>query len=215
MNTLISLVFFDCPKDNSNPLSDMNGPLLFQSYSAAQDYLMAYLRRRIANHYVDQLAEDAGTWGIDLFDYTDDTEDNPMTSEEAFNLLMGEQETLFFELLTSWYKTVTQGEARYFDYKITEVPTASFTEELHQADAIEVHGNFIRHFHLTPEEDINSDDDILLDATLTTEDMDKLEYYVSVHEANTATFDSTNNCWNVGDLNIRLVQFKPSLTPGI
>lgn len=206
MNTTFSLVYFECCKSASDVLKVINGPFLFESKESAQDKLLGYVRNRIAEAYPDALAENVGTWGVDLFDYKDGS-DEPMTTDEAYALLLGEKETITFDVLVDWFSEITNDESMYFGYKIEELPIASFIEELNKADAIEIDGNFIRHFNLTPDEELEDEDGVLLDASVVSGDMDKYEYYVSVAEAEEATYDSQQKLWKVKGLDVRLIKF--------
>lgn len=206
MKTTFSLVFFECCKNVSDLINITNGPFLFNSKESAQEKLLDYVRNRIAEAYPDLLAEDAGTWGVDLFNYTDDS-DEAMSADEAYALLLNEKEKLTFDVLVNWFSGIANDEDMYFGYKIEELPTTSFIEELNNADAIEIDDNFIRYFNLTPDEQLESEDSILLDASLVDDDLNRFEYYISSTEAKNATYNSQQQCWEVIGLNIRLIKF--------
>ena len=206
MNTTFSLVYFECCKNASNLLNVTNGPFLFESKESAQEKLLDYIRNRIAEAYPDALADIAEGCDIDLSDYTD-VDDQTMTAKEAYALLVGEKEKLSFNFLVDWFSEIANDEDMYFGYKIDELPTASFIEELNKTDVIEIDGNFIRHFHLTPDEELEDDDSILLDVSVVDDDMEKYEYYVSITEAKEATYDPQQKCWKVGELDICLMKF--------
>lgn len=206
MNTTFSLVYFECCKNASNLLNVTNGPFLFESKESAQEKLLDYIRNRIAEAYPDALADIAEDCDIDLSDYTDDS-DEPMTTDEAYALLLGEKEKLSFNFLVDWFSEIANDDDMYFGHKIEELPTTSFTEELNKANAIEINGTFIRHFHLTPDEELEDDDSILLDMSVIDDDMKKYEYYVSITEAKEATYDPQQKCWKVGELDICPVKF--------
>lgn len=206
MNTTFSLVYFECCKNSSDLLSVTNGPFLFESRESAEEKLLSHIRNRFAEAYADILLEGADNYGVDVFNYTNDDEE-PITSDEVHAILLGEEEKLNFDVLVNWFSDISNDEDMYFGYKIEELPTTSFIEELKKSDAIEIDGNFIRHFNLTPDEELEDEDSILLDASVVNDDMDKYEYYISVDEAEAASYDPNLKTWQVGEVDICLIKF--------
>ena len=206
MNTTFSLVYFECCKKASNLINLTNGPFLFESEDSAKEKLLSHIRNRFAEAYADILSEGAEDYGVDIFNYTND-DDEPMTTDEAYEMLLEEKEKLTFDVLVDWFGGIANDEDMYFGYKIEELPTSTFIEELNKADAIEIDGNFIRHFNLTPNEELEDEESILLEASLVDDDMDKYEYYISVNEAEEATYNFQQKCWKVGEFDICLIKF--------
>ncbi|MCU7556088.1 hypothetical protein OCL06_15965 [Alteromonas sp. ASW11-19] len=207
MNTVFSLVYFEASKKASNLLNVTNGPSLYQSEREAQAALLAYIRNRLAEAYTDLLAEEAASYGVNIMQYTDNN-DEPMTSDEAFHMLMCEKEKLNFSVLTAWFRDVANDDEMYFDFKIEELPTTSFIELATSADAIEVDGNFIRHFHVVSADELEDDHSIYIEASMVDDDLNKYDYDISLSEAQNATYCPVKKLWTVGELDVSFICFQ-------
>lgn len=127
--------------------------------------------------------------------------------DEAHKMLMHEQAKLNFNALVPWYSELANDEQVYFGYKLEQLPTSSFIELVHEADAIEINYDFFRHFHIASVDEMDSDTSIFIDAITCNEDDEKFEYYISLSEAQNATYCFKTNTFLVGDLNVVLVDF--------
>jgi hypothetical protein len=206
MNSVYALVYFEACIGTPNLVNVTNGPFLFQTEQAAQEALLVYIRNRFVEAYIDELAEGVAAHDVDICEYTEDN-DSPMTVDEAHNMLMHEQAKLNFNTLVPWYSEIANDEQVYFGYKLEQLPTSSFIELVHEADAIEINYDFFRHFHITSVDELDSDTSIFIDAADCNEDGEKFEYYISLTEAQNATYCFMTNTWLVGDLNVVLVNY--------
>lgn len=206
MNTVFSLVYTGSCKTATNPINSIKGPFLFQSLSAAQDALLVYIRHRFAETYADLLVEQVESFGVDLSIYFGVSEDY-LTSDEAFFMLMSEKEKLNFDVLSRWLKDIDNDEDIIFDFKIEELPTISFIEQAEKADAVEINGNFIRHFNVFPALKIEDVFSTFLDASMVNDDHDDVRYDISLSEAQNATYCTQSKSWTVGSLGSLSVTF--------
>ena len=202
MNTTFSLVYFNCHKNTSNLLSALNGPFLFDSLEAAQEKLSDYIRNRIADKYPDAIGQYAETCGVDLFGFTDDQHD-PISTHEVYLCLVEHKDFFTLKRLVDWYSDTSSHEGIYFSYKIEEMPTTSFLEELRKANAIEIEGNVIKDVDVTPIEK-SADTGVLMQVPLIDTNMDAHEHKITLPDAQNATYDVQHKHWIVGDVKFRL-----------
>lgn len=202
MNTTFSLVYFDCNKNSSNLINAVNGPYLFDSLEAAHEKLSDYIRNRITDKYPDEIGLYAGSCGVDLFGFTDDQHD-PISTHEVYLCLVEHKEFFTLKRLVDWYSDTSSHKGTHFSYKIEEMPTTSFLEELRKANAIEIEGNVIKDVDITPNEKLD-ETGILMQVPLIDINMDVYEYKITYPDAQNATYDTQQKHWRVGDVNIRL-----------
>lgn len=206
MKTSYSLIIVDCEHASRNIMGNVYGPFLFGSKIEAQSRLLSYIKSRMIDSHLSLLSELALEYLIDPSDYTDGTTFT-MTPEQALRMFSENEDTLTPELLSDWYSNLTNDDECYFAFDIKQVPTTSLMEQLHCADAIEIDGNFIRHFSLASPDDCTSDNDELLDASFGAGDYKECEYSFTKSEIENALYDEALNAWSVVGLHITCISF--------
>jgi hypothetical protein len=93
-------------------------------------------------------------------------------------------------------------------FSIDELPTSSFIEKLETANAIEIDGNFIRHFNVLSSDEVVSDDlDVYLNAYFISNVFTKIEYEFSYNEVMDAYFEVDKKTWRISGHDVTLVHF--------
>lgn len=204
MKTVFSLVYFDCQLPSNNPLKDAIGPILFESKDEAELFVLNRVVERITESHADYFVNMVEEAGADTSGFKNDGE--PFEFQELMSFIYADNE-FDSKRVIDWFLEFHNDEETFFDFKIEELATKSFLEELGTADAIEIDGNFIRHFNLTSDGELESLDDIYLDASMVDDDCNLLEFSVTISEAQDAAYDAEARCWKVGDLDISVFKF--------
>ena len=188
-HTAFSLVFIDTDATAPLTLSNVNYSLNFCSIDGAESHLCHYLANKIINNY------------LDAFSSRFNLEDR---SEQAAASLLN---TLQPKTVIEFYQWLAKEKGIQFEYEIKEVPTKSFIEAVWDADAIEVNGNFIRHFNI--ETNIHKKaEGQYIEASMIDDDFNELNFEFSYDQAMAAEYDNATGCWSVGGHDVVLYVFK-------
>jgi hypothetical protein len=200
MNTTFSLVYFECTKNPTNILEVTNGPYLFESEKAAEERLLEYIRNRIAEAFLDSFLEELTELevvGIE-FDVSEE-----LDSESAYSLMKKNADIFSFEFLVNRFNEWANDDDMFFGYKIEEVPTSSFSEEIMNADAVFINEQLFDSLSLASQDD--NEFDMLFSVSGVTKELCRVEYDISMSDAYDATYESKERVWLVGNLKIRPV----------
>lgn len=205
MKTVFSLLHTSLTERSGDPLQNVVGPLLFQSSNAARDALLSSLRTHLSRFHPELVAIQSEALGVDLSNYSDD-DGEQLRDSEALYLLSSEESTITLDALCDWVNKARSGTP--FSFRIQEVPVSSFIEMAMDADAIEIDGNFIRNFSLASPDELALDHSAFLDASMVDDDFVRLEFSISLGDAQNATYCSSSKSWNVGKLSVAFFQLR-------
>jgi hypothetical protein len=196
MNTSFSLIYFECQKSISDLNNAIIGPELFSSRSAAIDTLFLHVERRFKNG-IGEILESY----IDSNEYLSNNDDIDVMAyikEDSHQKLA----------LIEHYFEFMKDDLCHSGFSIDELPTSSFIEKLETANAIEIDGNFIRHFNVLSSDEVVSDDlDVYLNAYFISNVFTKIEYEFSYNEVMDAYFEVDKKTWRISGHDVTLVHF--------
>jgi hypothetical protein len=188
-HTSFSLVFIDTESAAPLTLSSVNYSLNFCSVDGAESHLSHYLANKIINNHLDE------------FSCRFNLEDR---SEQAASRLLNSLQPV---KVIEFYQWLAIDKGIQFEYAIKEVPTKSFIEAVWDADAIEINGNFIRHFNI--ETNIHKKaEGQFIEASMIDDDFNELNYEITYDQAMAAKYDNATGCWSVGGHDVVLYVFK-------
>lgn len=189
MKTAYSLIYFECQTGTASMLDAIIGPVLFQSETAAISQLFTYVKSRVVGDDFDEMVEDfAKDVGLSLVD-----------------VFEGIEATIEFKkaFVDHYFKVQNEEEDMTVEYAIKELATSSFSEELNSADAIEIDGNFVRHFNvLSSDEECEEANEMYLEART-----GDFEYAFSLDDVMNATYCIERKVWVVKGCNVTLIKF--------
>jgi hypothetical protein len=195
MNTSFSLIYFECEKSISDLNNAIIGPELFSSRSAAIDKLFMYVEGRLTNGLEDVLD-----------DYIDSNEDLSNNDDIDVMAYIKEDSQQKLALIEHYFEFM-KDDICHAGFSIEELPTSSFIEKLETANAIEIDGNFIRHFNVLSSDEGGDDLEMYFDATFVDDDYAKFEYEFSLDEVMDAHFNADKKTWRVSGHDVTLVHF--------
>jgi len=117
------------------------------------------------------------------------------------------------EKIIDYYFNFSSDNETYASYSICEQSTTSFMEALDNSDAIEIDGNFIRHFTVASSDEIAQSDEerkdvCIFDASIVDDGFNHINYAFNYHEAMNAKYKPSINGWAVGDMDVVLINFE-------
>lgn len=163
---------------------------VFEEKEFAIDYIFDYVMNRI---FECNMLEDS-SYGLFeqypgfFFDVDEDIEDQ---KESLISLDFDKKE----ELIKKYFDFANDGTNIVF-YSIKELPSRSFIEEAHLANAIGIDNCFIRNFELRTNED-NEDDFVLIFAEMVGENYEKYEFSIMFSQSQDAIYDAQNKRWEI------------------
>ena len=200
MKTSFSLTYVECSKSTSNILDSIVGPVLFATHESAVDALFLYVRSRLSDGLEDV--------------FEGYIENSDTLSTYSANDAMGYVLNDFDEKvnLIDYYFGFMSDDSSHSSYSITELPTVSLIDQIIDADAIEIDGDFIRSFSLPcPEEYSNNllqnDLSVFLEAEFTDAELNLFEFCFSVEELTNANYDPVTKVWKVGEFDVLPIKF--------
>jgi len=195
MNTVFCLVYLECSTRTRNIDTALVGPIISSTRESAIDAVFGYVKNRINDglsdvfdNYVESSSEFEelginGTWDLINNDYDEK-----------------------LALVNYYFDSVDEDDMHSY-YEIKELPTSSFIEQLQDADAIEIDGNFVRNFNLlTPEDVAGGDLGSYVEAHYADNELD-IQYEFNLEQVKGAYFDPNARCWNVDGHYVNLVKF--------
>jgi len=190
MDTVFSLFYYECSKQATDLNKVIIGPQLFTYKNTAIERLYDYVKDRLTDglevvmkEYVEdhQLKYDPLT----PFDYIENHVDMLELCEYFFDFM--------------------ECDDMHAGFSITELPRSTFQEELNNADAIEIDGNFIRYFNVaTPEDLADGDFEIYFDAQIVDNEFNNYKYDFSLENVKNATYDCGRKLWLIKGNEVKL-----------
>lgn len=195
MNTVFCLVYLECSTRTRNIETSLIGPVVSSTRESAIDTIFGYVKNRVNDglrdvfdDYVESSSKFEELGENDIWDLINNDYDEKLA-------------------LVDYYFDSVDEDDMYSYYEIKELPTSSFVEQLQDADAMEIDGNFVRNFNLlTPEDVAGGDLSSYVEAHYSDNELD-LQYEFNLEQVKGAYFDSTARCWNVDGHHVTLVKF--------
>jgi len=200
MNTVFSLIYFECEKSPFNLSSAIVRPELFSSHSAALDKLFLYVENRLTDGLEDlfyQYIENNEALMDVLEQYV-------LENNDSLNVMdyIRSNKVEKWSLISFYFEQMND-ELCHAEFRIEELPASSLLEQILGADALEIDDNFIRHFNI-----LNSDDEtdypedmpptkesVYIEASYVSDDYVMFEYEFTREEIMNATYDINRKHW--------------------
>jgi hypothetical protein len=196
MKTSFCMIYFEVGMSVANFAKSIVGPKLFLTQEAAVDELFDYVENQIFDGREDVL-ESMGD-----IECRDDVE---RFMKEAKSSLDGKMS------LIEHYFSYMKDDRNQTGFLIKEVPTASFIESISRADAVEINGDFIRHFEVKSRDSdgVCDGSEPFFDVTLVVDGYSETHYEFTLDDAKNATYDIEREFWIVGkdELEILVINF--------
>ena len=191
MNTSFSLTYLECAHSTVDILEELKGnTTLYSSYESALDALFMYVRDRLSDGLEDVFE-----------DYMNSHEElEGFSFKEAMGFILNNFDEK--EKLVDYYFNSMKSDNNHAEYSIKELPTESLIDQLILADAVEIDGNFIRHFNLPSPEDysdnlLNNDLSSFFECELVDDEYKNIKYNFSVEALNDAVYCPVTKVWKV------------------